>query len=121
MTPERWRQIEAVFENALEVSSGERLAFVEQTCADDAELRLEVESLLDAHGKVGDLFDHKSLFVPDEQPNEETVTLSAGQLIGHYTIISLIGRGGMGEIYRARDPKLGRDVALESFACDILL
>src|SRR5262245_55951254 len=101
MTPERWQLIDKLFEAALECQPPERAAFLDTACADDEELRSEVESLLASHERtpafmeatpteqMADLFDNSHA--------EEGV----GQLFDHYKILGSLGSGGMGEVYLA--------------------
>ena len=112
MTPERWQQIKEVFNLALEHEPGQRSSFLSQACSSDAALQQEVESLLAAHEKDGSFIDspaYKGTFELMDQPAE----LKPGQVLGSYEITSLIGRGGMGEVYLAEDKRLRRKVALK--------
>src|SRR6202011_6301951 len=97
MTAARWKQIETVFEQALDLGTEERLAFLEQACNGDEELRREVESLLDAHAEAGSFIDNQSQFYHELDANEP----AAPQRIGHYRIVRELGRGGMGAVYLA--------------------
>lgn len=114
MTPERWQQIKEVFNLALEHGLEQRSSFLSEACDNDAALQKEVESLLAAHEKDGSFIDSPAytgafeLLVKD-QPAE----LKPGQVLGSYEITSLIGRGGMGEVYLAEDKRLRRKVALK--------
>jgi len=104
MTPERWEQIRDVLEKALELAQGERSAFLNRACSSDQSLRQEVETLLDSSADV------RSTFLQSYTPR---VTLTSGTRLGEYEVKSLVGAGGMGEVYRARDSRLGRDVAIK--------
>ncbi|HEX4003123.1 MAG TPA: protein kinase [Candidatus Acidoferrales bacterium] len=107
MTPEQWREIKKLLAAALETPPQDRGAYLDRTCADPA-LRREVESLLLAH-EQGDASFMKSLD-PDASHSE---VLSSGSRLGPYEIVARIGAGGMGEVYRARDTRLNRTVAIK--------
>jgi serine/threonine protein kinase len=104
MTPERWQQIRSVLEEAMELAPEQRSAFLQRNCSADSSLRQEVETLLAATP------DARFSFL---QSMPLRVTLTSGQKLGDYEVKSLIGSGGMGEVYRARDSRLGRDVAIK--------
>jgi serine/threonine protein kinase len=107
MSAERWSRVKALFDSALSRQPAERASFLEEACGGDTELRGEVESLLAAHERPGSFLDTAEVAV-EPAPAE-----LAGQSIGPYNVIARIGAGGMGEVYRARDPRLGRDVAIK--------
>src|SRR5262245_37258524 len=97
--PERWKQISAIFYAARTHTGATREAFLNERCGSDADLRRDIESLLAQ--------DRHASFLASP------VTLPTGSRIGTYELLEVIGVGGMGIVYRARDAKLHRDVALK--------
>jgi serine/threonine protein kinase/Tol biopolymer transport system component len=104
MTPERWQEIKKVLAGALDQPPEERSVYLDQACT-DPDLRREVESLIIAHDQR-----HTSFL---EQPTLSSGPLHSGTKLGPYTILARIGSGGMGEVYRAHDTNLKRDVAIK--------
>ena len=113
MKPERWQQVDRLFQAALEREPEERAAFISEACEGDDSLRREVEALLAADGQAGSLIEAPAYAVAAPLIAGDDAQLLAGKSISHYQIISLVGKGGMGEVYRARDTKLDRTVALK--------
>ena len=111
MTPERWQLVTQVHEAALERDPSSRQAFLAVACAEDEELRREVDSLL-AHEATPVLVDSPVLEVMGGLLDVDA-RLPVGAHVGHYRIDAFVGAGGMGEVYRARDTRLQRDVALK--------
>src|SRR6185503_3252923 len=112
MTPERWRQIKALLESALERTGHEREAFLDDACAGDPELRREVDTLLDSHAQSGDFIESPAYEVLAGSLTQ--TDLVPGTALGPYEIIRRLGSGGMGDIYLAEDRRLGRKVALKA-------
>src|SRR5438874_290246 len=115
VTPERWKQVEVVFEQALELPVGERAAFIQKNCEGDEELRREVESLLESHASAGRFIDHPDICCRKKDLKDDDTSVAAGQLIGAYRIVREIGRGGMGAVYLAEraDEQYKKQVAIK--------
>src|SRR2546429_6582203 len=106
MPPERWQKITEVFDAALERLPADRSGFLDGACSGDKELRAEVESLLSEHERVGS-------FIANPALGSENPMIAVGTRLGPYEVVSPLGAGGMGEVYRAEDSKLGRQVAIK--------
>ena len=113
MDPERWKQIEHIYHRALECEQSQRSAFLLEACGGDSELRQEVESLLAHEPEAEDFIEAPALEVAAKGLAKDQVNSLIGRLLGSYKILSLLGAGGMGEVYRAQDTKLGREVAIK--------
>ena len=113
MTPERWQQITGMFHAALLRDSGQRRTFLQDACGADEPLRAEVEAMLAAHDNAGDPGS-----IPAVAVSEQMLRLQSGSAVGRYRIDALIGAGGMGQVYRARDPQIERDVAIKVLPAD---
>ncbi|HSE42910.1 MAG TPA: protein kinase [Acidobacteriota bacterium] len=112
MNPERWKQIDKVLNVVLDLDAEKRAAYLNEVCAGDEELRKEVESLLAADEKAVSFIKKPAAQLSSELP-ERPVRLSPGKSVGPYKILSLLAAGGMGEVYRASDPRIQREVALK--------
>jgi serine/threonine protein kinase/Tol biopolymer transport system component len=109
-----WRKIEELFNATLALPPDRRKAYLEVACGADAELRAEVESLVqEAEEQPADFLSEPALSQEAQLlclGQSETLT---GQKLGAYTILRLIGRGGMGEVYLAHDERLERRAAVK--------
>ena len=113
MKPERWQQIDHLYHAALDYDSAKRAAFLGEACADDPELRREVESLIKSHERAGSFITEPAMKVAARMMAEDQPTSRVGQTVSHYKVEALLGLGGMGEVYLAEDISLGRKVALK--------
>jgi serine/threonine protein kinase/Tol biopolymer transport system component len=110
VTPERWQEVKKVLAGALERAPAERHAYLDQACT-EPDLRREVESLIAAHEQDQSSF----LAGPALQPKQPAI----GSRLGAYEILARIGAGGMGEVYKARDARLNRIVAIKILPDDL--
>ena len=113
MTPERWRRIEQIYHAVLAQDVSQRSAFLIEACAGDLELHREVESLLEQRGSMHGPLDVPAVAIAAQLTSDPAQPILTGRRIGAYQLDTLLGAGGMGEVYRARDSKLGRDVAIK--------
>ena len=111
MSDDRWERVADLYQAAQERAPEERLAFVRQASDNDSGLRREIESLLAQDEKTVVL--DRPIAAAAGSLLADNAGVQPGNLIGPYRIDSLLGVGGMGEVYRARDTKLNRDVAVK--------
>jgi Tol biopolymer transport system component len=120
MTDKEWQKIQEIYHTACDKEPQHRAAFLVKACAGDPILEREVRSLLAAsddaeHFLSAEALESQLRAIPRPAPTEEL-----GATLGHYEILSLRGRGGMAEVYLARDVRLGRRVALKLLSARLL-
>jgi tetratricopeptide (TPR) repeat protein/predicted Ser/Thr protein kinase len=113
MTHERWLQVERMYHEAEAQPPGERASFLDQACGGDTDLRGEVERMLAGDAKAAGFLEAPSLEIAAGALAADAVRISPGSRLGPYEIVSFAGAGGMGEVYKARDTRLDRTVAIK--------
>ncbi|HEV7473884.1 MAG TPA: protein kinase [Pyrinomonadaceae bacterium] len=117
MTPLGWRRVRELFASAVDLGPAARAAFLDRTCGDPA-VRREVEALLASDDRADSFMETPAVAAVARSLVGEPAELSAGQFVGPYEIVRALRGGGMGEVYLARDPRLGRLVVLKLLPAD---
>ena len=113
MNRERLHQIQTLYDHVSELPVTERPGYLDEACAGDGDLRIEIESLLAFQSENDTCLDQPAIHLVAETLAEESAGLLVGRMLGRYQLLSLVGRGGMGDVYCAVDSRLNRLVAVK--------
>ena len=114
MSAERLQQVQALYNDALAIEPKERAAFLDSACGGDSDLRREVESLLVYQDQAEAWLDKPAYQVAAQSLADEGAGVLVDRMLGRYQLLSLVGRGGMGDVYCAVDSRLNRLVAVKT-------
>src|SRR6187397_778192 len=116
---DHWTTVKRIHQSALDLDPSERAAFVNESCGSDEALRREVESLLTYASEAESFLERLAVDIAPTPPGESHEATLVGRTISRYQVESLLGAGGMGEVYLARDPRLDRAIALKILPLDL--
>jgi serine/threonine protein kinase len=116
---EHWETVKRIHQSALDKDPSERAAFVRASCSGDETVLREVQSLLSYEADAESFLERPAMDLARRSSNEPHENTLAGRTLSHYQIVSLLGAGGMGEVYLARDPRLDRTVAIKILPGDL--
>jgi serine/threonine protein kinase len=117
--PPDWKGVRSLFHRALQVPMDERLAFVRRETSADEATCAQVESLLAAHQEAEGFLSDPAVSLVSDDPRNAAARFAAGTRLGVFELLGLVAAGGMGEVYRARDTRLDREVAIKVVAREL--